>query len=323
MSVEERHTYVAHSCKLMSCLVGQEFSINKLSYNQLDLVYGVSGSLELQWWKEHVDDVTAGSEVGYVADWIDEKIAREEEERAMKEEECTMKEEERAMKEEERAVKEEERVMKEEEREWTKEFLAREEEGIQMRKKERMLVKELTPEERRVRINARLRERRRLLREKRALEKNAPTNTETKEGKSASSATSTASASTTTANASPEPLAERELEMKRKIAMVMSKPEEDWTEEDQKLIAAKKRRYEVAKVTVEQRRVRKNAREKERKRRVRGHRREGSVDIDRGSSSRRIGRGDPLGDERGRRPLPGEADGELADPTVERGVPLE
>jgi hypothetical protein len=94
MTVEERHKYVAHSCKLMSGLVGQEFSIYKLSYNQLDLVYGVCGSLELQWWEEHVD-VTAGSEVGYVADLINEKIARECEERTRKEEERARKEEER------------------------------------------------------------------------------------------------------------------------------------------------------------------------------------------------------------------------------------
>jgi hypothetical protein len=99
MTVEERHTYVAHSCKLMSGLVGQEFLIDKLSYNQLDLVSGVCGSLELQWWKEHVD-VTAGSEVPYVADLINEKITRE----------CTREEEERAMKEEVRARKEEERA---------------------------------------------------------------------------------------------------------------------------------------------------------------------------------------------------------------------
>jgi hypothetical protein len=34
MSVEERHKYVAQSCKLMSRLVGQEFSFDKLSYNR-------------------------------------------------------------------------------------------------------------------------------------------------------------------------------------------------------------------------------------------------------------------------------------------------
>jgi hypothetical protein len=50
MPVEERHTYIAQSCKLMSLFLGQEFSIDDLSWNQLDLVYGVSGSLELRWW---------------------------------------------------------------------------------------------------------------------------------------------------------------------------------------------------------------------------------------------------------------------------------
>ncbi len=59
MKVNERHTYVAQFCKLMSGLLGQKFSINKLSWKQLDLVYGVCGSLELRWWDEHVD-VTAG-----------------------------------------------------------------------------------------------------------------------------------------------------------------------------------------------------------------------------------------------------------------------
>ncbi len=69
MTVEERHKYIAQSCKLMSLFLGQEFSIDKPSWNQLDLVYGVCGSLELRWWDEHVD-VTAGSEVAYVTDWI-------------------------------------------------------------------------------------------------------------------------------------------------------------------------------------------------------------------------------------------------------------
>jgi hypothetical protein len=114
MTVEERHTYMAHSCKSMSGLVGQELSIDDLSYNQLDLVYGVCGSLELKWWEEHVN-VTAGREVGYVTEWINEKIAREcareEEERARKEEKCAVvvrrkaweEEEERARMEVERA----------------------------------------------------------------------------------------------------------------------------------------------------------------------------------------------------------------------------
>jgi hypothetical protein len=93
MTVDERHTYVAHSCKLMSGLVGQEFSIDKLSYNQLDLVYGVCGSLELQWWKEH-DNVTAGSEVGYVADWIKDKEEQKINERAREEEEARVRKEE-------------------------------------------------------------------------------------------------------------------------------------------------------------------------------------------------------------------------------------
>jgi hypothetical protein len=74
MSVEERHKYVAQSCKLMSGLMGQEFLIHDLSYNQLDLVCGVCGSLELKWWEGH-DNITAGSEVGYVT----EECARKEE----------------------------------------------------------------------------------------------------------------------------------------------------------------------------------------------------------------------------------------------------
>jgi hypothetical protein len=158
MTVEERHTYVAHSCKLMSGLVGQEFLINKLSWNQLDLVYGVCGSVELRWWKEHVN-VTAGSEVGSVTKWINEKQQREEEEGSVRKEEVRAR-----------------NACKQEERAWTKEFLAREKEGIQRRKEERALVKELTVEEHRACKNARERERKRLRREERALEKNAPTN---------------------------------------------------------------------------------------------------------------------------------------------------
>jgi hypothetical protein len=50
MTVEEIHSYIAESCKLMSGLVGQEFLINKLRWNQLDLVYGICGSMELRWW---------------------------------------------------------------------------------------------------------------------------------------------------------------------------------------------------------------------------------------------------------------------------------
>ena len=72
MTVEERHKYIAQ-CKLMSLFLGQEFSIDKLSWNQLDLVHGVCGTMELRWWDEHVD-VTAGGEVANVTDWINEKI---------------------------------------------------------------------------------------------------------------------------------------------------------------------------------------------------------------------------------------------------------
>jgi hypothetical protein len=59
MTVEERHKYVAESCKKMSLLLGQEFSINDLRWNQLDLIYGVCGLLELRWWNAHVTSMRA------------------------------------------------------------------------------------------------------------------------------------------------------------------------------------------------------------------------------------------------------------------------
>jgi hypothetical protein len=80
MTMKERHKYVAESCKLMSLvlLLGQEFSINDLSWNQQDLIYGVCESLELRWWNEPVD-VTAGGEIALVTDLINEMQQEQEE----------------------------------------------------------------------------------------------------------------------------------------------------------------------------------------------------------------------------------------------------
>jgi hypothetical protein len=134
MTVEERHKYIAQSCKLMSLFLGREFLIDKLSWNRLDLVYGICGSMELRWWDEHVD-ITAGGEVAYVTDLINEKIN----ECVREEEESTRRKEERMRK---KAREEEESTRKEEERSWMKDFITREEEGIKRRKEERTRKKE-------------------------------------------------------------------------------------------------------------------------------------------------------------------------------------